>query len=147
VTALVRMVTRPAHAPHRRRRTKARVKTESRQGRTTGESRLQLGFVVRHPFAAFVLIAYAFSWTLWVVSYLGGGTIPFLLGVFGPMTAAGLVTWWTGGSLRTWLRPAWHWRVRRRWWAYALGLPALLFALVSLRAAARRLPRRLASGG
>ncbi|MEV0283731.1 type II CAAX endopeptidase family protein [Kribbella sp. NPDC050820] len=88
--------------------------------------------VARHPFAAFVIIAYGISWTLWVTSYLGGGQVPFLLGVLGPMTAAGLVTWWTGGSVRAWLRPVLHWRVSFRWWAYALGLPALLFGLVSL---------------
>lgn len=85
-----------------------------------------------HPFLAFVFFAYGISWTLWLTSYLGGGTVPFLLGVLGPMTAAGLVTWWSGGSLRGWLRPVLHWRVGVIWWAYAVGLPALLFGLVSL---------------
>jgi hypothetical protein len=31
-----------------------------------------------------------------------------------------------------WLRPVWRWRVSLRWWAYALGLPALLYAVVTL---------------
>jgi membrane protease YdiL (CAAX protease family) len=90
------------------------------------------GLVARSPFAAFVAIAYAVSWSLWGIALLAGKQVPFLLGVFGPMTAAALVTWWTGGSLRAWLRPILIWRVPLRWWLYALGLPALLFAVVSL---------------
>jgi membrane protease YdiL (CAAX protease family) len=66
------------------------------------------------------------------VSALGGGTAPFLLGVLGPMAAAAFVTHRTGGSIRSWLAPALRWRVPGRWWAYALGLPALLYAVVSL---------------
>jgi membrane protease YdiL (CAAX protease family) len=90
------------------------------------------GWVTRHPFIAFVLVAYGVSWSLWGVAAAGGGTVPFLAGVFGPMTAAVLVTYWTGGSIRAWLAPALAWRVSARWWAYALGLPALIFAVVSL---------------
>jgi membrane protease YdiL (CAAX protease family) len=48
------------------------------------------------------------------------------------MIAAGVVTQVTGGSLRAWLRPAWKWRVSLWWWAYALGLPALLYGAVTL---------------
>jgi membrane protease YdiL (CAAX protease family) len=88
--------------------------------------------VTRHPFLAFVVLAYAISWTLWGVAAAGGGRIPFLLGGLGPLIAAGAVTAMTGGSLRDWLRPAWRWRVSPRWWAYALGLPALLYAAISL---------------
>jgi membrane protease YdiL (CAAX protease family) len=88
--------------------------------------------VERHPFAAFVALAYALSWTLWVLAALGGGTVPFLLGALGPMAAAAVVTRRTGGSLRAWIAPVWRWRVPLRWWAYALGLPALLYAVVSL---------------
>jgi membrane protease YdiL (CAAX protease family) len=86
----------------------------------------------RHPFPTFVLLAYAFSWSLWGLAAAGGGTIPFLLGGLGPLVAAGAVTTMTGGSLRAWLRPVWNWRVSPRWWAYALGLPAALYAVVSL---------------
>jgi membrane protease YdiL (CAAX protease family) len=85
-----------------------------------------------HPFLTFVLLAYAFSWSLWGIAAAGGGRIPFLIGGLGPLIAAGSVTKLTGGSLRHWIRPAWHWRVSPGWWAYALGLPALLYALVSL---------------
>jgi uncharacterized protein len=88
-------------------------------------------WVGRHPFATFVGLAYAFSWSCWLLAAVGGGRIPFLLGGLGPLLAAGAVTWLTGGSLRAWLRPAWRWRVGARWWAYALGLPALLYAVVT----------------
>ncbi|MFG1813549.1 CPBP family intramembrane glutamic endopeptidase [Kribbella sp. NPDC049174] len=90
------------------------------------------GWVTRHPFATFVLVAYGISWTLWGIAAAGGGKVAFLAGVFGPMAAAGLVTYWTGGSIRAWLAPVLAWRVGVRWWAYALGLPILLFAVVSL---------------
>jgi membrane protease YdiL (CAAX protease family) len=86
----------------------------------------------RHPFLTFVGLAYAFSWSLWGLAAAGGGRIPFLLGGLGPLVAAGAVTTMTGGSLRAWLRPTWNWRVSPRWWAYALGLPALLYAVVTL---------------
>lgn len=48
------------------------------------------------------------------------------------MIAAGVVTRVTGGSLSAWLRPVWRWRVGLRWWAYALGLPAFLYGVVTL---------------
>jgi membrane protease YdiL (CAAX protease family) len=90
------------------------------------------GLVRRHPFASFVMIAYGFSWTLWAVSYAGGGRVPFLAGVFGPAVAAYVVLHRTGGSLREWGRSIVRWRVPLRWWAYALGLPIVLFGAVSL---------------
>jgi membrane protease YdiL (CAAX protease family) len=89
-------------------------------------------WVTRHPFMSFVVLAYAFSWSFWGLAAAGGGRPPLLFGGLGPLVAAGAVTTMTGGSLRAWLRPAWNWRVSPRWWAYALGLPALLYAVVSL---------------
>lgn len=89
-------------------------------------------WVGRHPFLAFVGLAYAFSWSCWLLAGVGGGTIPFLIGGLGPVIAAGVVTRVTGGSLRAWLRPVWRWRVGARWWAYALGLPALLYGVVTV---------------
>jgi CAAX protease family protein len=89
-------------------------------------------WVGRHRFLAFVGLAYAFSWSCWLLAAVGGGRIPFLLGGLGPMIAAGVVTRVTGGSLRAWLRPVWRWRVGVRWWAYALGLPAVLYGVVTV---------------
>lgn len=89
-------------------------------------------WVRRHPFGAFVLIAYAISWTLWLISAAGGGIVPFLLGALGPMAAAAVVTHLRGDSFAAWIRPVWHWRVAPGWWLYALGLPAALYGVVSL---------------
>jgi uncharacterized protein len=89
-------------------------------------------WVGRHPFPAFVGLAYALSWSFWLLASVGGGRIPFLIGGLGPLIAAGMVTRVTGSSLRAWLRPIWKWRVSPWWWAYALGLPALLYGMVSL---------------
>ncbi len=85
----------------------------------------------RHPFGLFVFVAYALSWSLWLVAGLGGGTVPFLLGALGPAASAAIVTRLRGGSLRAWLAPIVRWRVPLRWWLYALGLPAALYAVVS----------------
>lgn len=90
-----------------------------------------VAWVQRHPLGGFVLLAYAITWTLWLPGLIGGG-FPFLvLGAFGPAAAAALVTNWTGGSLRAWISPLWHWRVPARFYLYALGLPVLLFAAVN----------------
>jgi len=89
-------------------------------------------WVATHPLATFVLVTYGISWSLWAVAAAGGGSIPLLLGALGPMTAAALVTHWTGGSLRAWLAPALSWRQPVRWWVFALGLPAVLYGAVSL---------------
>lgn len=88
--------------------------------------------IERHPSAGFVAIAYTFSWTMWGIAAAGGGDVPFLIGALGPAVAAYVVLHVTGGSLRGWARSCVHWRVPARWWLYALGLPAALYAVVSL---------------
>ena len=85
----------------------------------------------RHPLAAFVALAYALSWSAWLVALLGGGLPMVVLGAFGPAVSAGLVTYWTGGSVREWLRPLARWRVPGRFYLYALGLPAALFTVIN----------------
>lgn len=86
----------------------------------------------RHPFASFVVLAYGISWTLWVAAYAGAGDVAFLAGALGPPVAAMVVLWRTGGPLREWAESLVRWRVGARWWAYALGLPIALYAVVSL---------------
>jgi len=88
-------------------------------------------FARRHPFGAFVALAYALSWSVWLVALVGGGLPMVVLGAFGPAVAAGMVTYWTGGSVHEWLRPLAKWRVPRRYYVYALGLPASLFAVMN----------------
>jgi membrane protease YdiL (CAAX protease family) len=86
----------------------------------------------RHPLAAFVTLAYGLSWSAWVMAYLGGGIAMVVLGAFGPAAAAALVTYWSGGSIRGWLRPLTRWRVPARFYLYALGLPPALFASINV---------------
>lgn len=86
----------------------------------------------RHPFGAFVVLAYAISWSLWLLAGVGGGTVPFLLGALGPAASAGIVTRLRGDSLRAWLATILRWRVPLRWWLYALGLPAAVYAVVNV---------------
>jgi membrane protease YdiL (CAAX protease family) len=98
-------------------------------------------WVRAHPFAAYVAAAYAISWTLWAPAVVGAGgpvvLVLFFVGVFGPAAAAAWVVYSTGGppSLRRWARQVVRWRVPLRYYAYALGLPAALFAVVNLELA------------
>lgn len=85
----------------------------------------------RRPIAAFIALAYALSWSAWLVAFIGGGPPMVVLGAFGPAVGAGLVTHWSGGSLRDWLRPLARWRVPGRYYVYALGLPAALFGAIN----------------
>jgi uncharacterized protein len=85
-----------------------------------------------HPLGGFVVLAYALSWTAWIPGrLLGGSVVTIVVGGFGPAVAAGLVTHWTGGSVREWLRPLGHWRVPARFYLYALGLPVFLFGAMN----------------
>jgi membrane protease YdiL (CAAX protease family) len=82
--------------------------------------------------AAFFVLAYALSWLAWLPAILlGGGMLAIIPGAFGPAVAAYVVTRSTGGSVRAWARQVIHWRVKPRYYLYALGLPALLFAAVN----------------
>jgi uncharacterized protein len=91
------------------------------------------GWVQRHPVAAFFVLAYALSWLVWIPAALAGaGQVLLIPGAFGPAVAAYLVIRTTGGSVGAWARQIFHWRVKPRWYLYALGLPALLFAAINL---------------
>jgi membrane protease YdiL (CAAX protease family) len=95
------------------------------------------GWIASRPIIAFVALAYAISWGLWLVSFLLGGDestagmIMSVLGGFGPAAAALIVLRTTGGSLAAWLRSIIHWRVPGRYWLYALGLPAALMSFAN----------------
>ncbi len=87
------------------------------------------GHRLARPLVSYVLLAYGISWLLWVPAPRVGGAAGFVLdqaGTFGPAVAAGLVVWWSGGSVCAWLRPLLRWRVPARYWGYALGLPVVL---------------------
>ena len=95
--------------------------------------------VTTHPLLAYIALAWLGSWILWLPRILGVGGVGdalFILGGFAPMAAAALVTAWSGGDLRAWARQLLAWRVPLRYYAYALGLPALVFAVVNVVLAA-----------
>ena len=91
-------------------------------------------WIGRHRIASFLIIAYAFTWTIqallvvldmeasWTLSILVG------LGGFGPPIAAALVIWAAGGDLRAWISQVFKWRVGAKWWAIAIGLPLVILA-------------------
>ena len=59
----------------------------------------------------------------------------FLLGSFGPMAAGALVTRYSGASLKEWARPIVKWRVRPRFYRYALGLPTAIWVVINVQLA------------
>jgi uncharacterized protein len=88
-------------------------------------------WIARHPAAAFFAGAYAISWTLWLPSVFvedrtGPVALLFFLGVFGPFAAAAIVGRVTSGSARAWLRGILRFRVAKRWYLFALGVPVAI---------------------
>ncbi|WP_255149066.1 CPBP family intramembrane glutamic endopeptidase [Halorarius halobius] len=85
-----------------------------------------------HPVAAFVAVAYGFSWAWWVGGGLlfGGRTVAFtavqIVGSFGPAVAAALLASTVGPGLRSWARGLFRVRVPLRWYAAAIGVPLLV---------------------
>lgn len=95
------------------------------------------GWVHRHPIVAFVGLTYAISWSAWLLAFLLAGRRPaavvlVVLGGFGPALAGLAVTRFTGDPVREWLGRIVRWRVPPRYYLYALGLPALLYAAVNV---------------
>lgn len=93
--------------------------------------------LARYPLLAFLVLAYAISWTLWLVAFLIGddsvpGAVVFVAGGFGPAAAALIVLRSTGQSVGAWVRAILRWRVPGRFWLFALGFPALLFGVANV---------------
>lgn len=97
----------------------------------------------RREFVAFVLLAFAFSWGVWVPVALAARAgdplapraVAQLAGAFGPSLAAVALVTYAGGpaGLVDLLRGLTRWRVPARWYAVALLLPpALALAGVGL---------------
>ena len=95
-------------------------------------------FVADREVVTFFTLTLALSWTIWAPGALGLVnfgllTLPVVVvGGFGPLLAAALVTWLVGGSLRAWAGQVLRWRVRPRWYLAALGVPLVVFAATSI---------------
>jgi CAAX protease family protein len=93
-----------------------------------------LTWIQRHQLISYFALTYAISWPLWLLSRLTGGTLGTVLlvvGAFGPLVAAAITIRYSGGSLAEWLRKIVRWRVPVGFYAYALGLPVLIMAVMN----------------
>ena len=86
--------------------------------------------IAERPVGAFFILTFLISWTLMTPGMIVGldslAAIPFFIGVYGPATAAAIVTRAEGGSIRVWLRSIFRWRVGRRWYVLAFVFPFAL---------------------
>jgi uncharacterized protein len=82
--------------------------------------------VKRYPLASFFLLAYAFAWSLILLTRVS--MVFGFLALFGPATAAIIVTACTDGraGVGDLFQSVAIWRVGLRWYVVALGLPAVL---------------------
>lgn len=79
-----------------------------------------------HPAATFFALALIISWGLWIPLLATRSTVTkfhILPGGFGPALAAVVLTQLRGKSVSEWLRDGLDWRLDKRWYAIALGLP------------------------
>lgn len=84
--------------------------------------------VRRYPLASFFVLAFAWTWTYAAIVFVAIGSSPGILArgvvsTWGPLVAAAIVTRACGGSLRAWAGRVTKWRVRPRWYLFALVLP------------------------
>lgn len=96
-------------------------------------------FVAGREVVTFFALTLVLSWAVWVPGAVGiveysslALGVAIIVGGFGPLVAAAIVTWLVGDSLRAWAGQVLRWRVRPRWYLAALGIPLVLFAAVSL---------------
>jgi uncharacterized protein len=92
-------------------------------------------WIRRHQLIFYFGVTYAISWPLWLLSRMASGTVGAVLlvvGGFGPLIAAAITIHNSGGSLIEWLRSIVRWRVRARFYLYALGLPVLIMAAMNV---------------
>lgn len=104
----------------------------SERGRTNVLTAATGRWLRAHPVLGFVLIAYAMSWPVWALAWVTGWFPLVVLGGFGPASAAAVMLRLGKQPLRPWLRRLLLWRVRPRFYAYALLLPAAIYGLVNL---------------
>ncbi|MEF8791799.1 MAG: CPBP family intramembrane glutamate endopeptidase, partial [Haloarculaceae archaeon] len=103
--------------------------------------------ISEHPVATFFVVAYALSWTAWsplIFAEWWATWSPLLLaddiqtmlfimvGGFGPLVAAALVTRIVGDSVRGLAGQLLRWNVSVRYWVFALFFPAVAIVAASL---------------
>jgi CAAX protease family protein len=91
-------------------------------------------WIQRHRLIFYFALTYAISWPLWLLSRLAGGnlrTVLLVIGAFGPPLAAAITIRYSGDSLKEWLHKIVRWRVPVGFYAYALGLPVLIMAVMN----------------
>jgi len=89
----------------------------------------------QHPLTSYFVLAYTMSWTLWLPAIVADGAVTealIFVGVWGPAVAAAVVTQRRGDSVGAWFRGLFRWRVGRRWYLFAFGLPVAMVAAVSV---------------
>lgn len=89
----------------------------------------KLASIANHrPAALFFIFTIVLSWGYWIPVLATRSSITefhVLPGGFGPAVAAIVVLWLRGNSIKEWLREGLDWRVGKRWYGIALGLPAV----------------------
>jgi membrane protease YdiL (CAAX protease family) len=94
-------------------------------------------WIDRNRIASFLAVTYAFTWTIQGIVALSGMTASWTMSIligfggFGPPVGAAVVVWASGGSLRSWGRQFFMWRIGGTWWAAALLIPLVVLALGS----------------
>lgn len=91
-------------------------------------------FVTGREVVTFFVLTLALSWAVWLPGALGivefgSFTLAVIvIGGFGPLVAAALVTWLVGDSLRSWVGQLLRWRVHYGWYLAAFTIPIVMFA-------------------
>jgi membrane protease YdiL (CAAX protease family) len=86
--------------------------------------------IAEHELVAFFVLAYAFSWSAFVPGLFGVNLV--MVGVLGPMLAGLVVHLASGGSVAAWATEMTRWRASARYYAYALGVPVLIWAAMNV---------------
>lgn len=89
--------------------------------------------VARRPVVAFGLLGFVWSWGYDALIYVTVGSSPPMYleapRTWGPLIAAGIVTWAIGGDLREWAGQITEWRVKPYWYLVAVALPIFVTEL------------------
>lgn len=91
-------------------------------------------FVAGREVVAFFVLTLGLSWALWVPGAVGIVNYDALVfgivvvGGFGPLVAAAIITWLAGDPFRVWAGQVLRWRVGVRWYLAAVGIPLIVVA-------------------